>query len=228
MATQVIAPIIRQMDEAELAIQAQRMERFSPFEIVQWAVEQFESRVCVAASMGDTVLVHMATQVDPDIEVVFLDTGFHFSETIVTVRQAQSRYGLNLRVERPSSGAPDVFTSGVDACCAARKVAVLEQALRNHDGWMTGVRRCESLERSETPILQHDRRGKVRICPIARWDDDDVARYVAEHDLVVNPLTDHGYPSIGCWPCTSRVAAGEDPRSGRWPSSEKTECGLQL
>lgn len=214
-------------DEALIELSA-CFEETAATEIISWAIDMFGPRLCVAASMGDTVLVHLATQVDPDIEVVFLDTGFHFAETVVTLRSAQSRYELNLRVERSEASAPDVFTSGVEKCCAARKVEVFERAVAGRDAWLTGVRRAESQERSDTDIIKRDRRGKLRICPIARWSDEDVASYVAEHQLVVNPLAEQGYPSIGCWPCTVRVAAGEDPRSGRWAGSSKTECGLQL
>jgi phosphoadenosine phosphosulfate reductase len=196
--------------------------------IVEWALERFGRKLVVAASMADTALVHVATTVDPDIEVVFLDTGFHFSETILTVRRAQVRYGLNLRVERPAPEAPDLFSVGVDGCCAARKVAVLDRALAGRAAWLTGLRRDDSPSRADAPIVATDRRGLLRIAPLADWTDADVAAYVAAHDLVVNPLLAQGYPSIGCWPCTEPVLDGSDPRAGRWRGLAKTECGLNL
>ena len=205
-----------------------QMESWTAERIVEWALQTFGSRISIAASMADTVLVHMATKIDPDVEVVFLDTGFHFSETLVTLRRAQSRYRLNLRVERAAPSAPDLFEVGTDGCCAARKVALLDRALIDKDAWMTGVRRSESSSRSETSIISLDGRGLVKICPLATWTDEDVDRYVAENDVIVNPLQHEGYASIGCWPCTEPVVDGEDARAGRWRGSGKTECGLHF
>lgn len=205
-----------------------RFEQWSARDIVAWALGTFGSRLAVTASMADTVLVHLATSVDPDVEVVFLDTGFHFAETIATLRRAQSRYRLNLRVERPAADAPDVFEVGTEGCCAARKVALLDRALADKAAWMTGLRRSESDSRAATPIIGLDKRGLVKICPLATWDDATVDRYLADHDVVVNPLLFEGYPSIGCWPCTVPVLDGDDARSGRWQGTGKTECGLHL
>jgi len=214
--------------DLDLDLIARRLDGAPATDIVAWAVETFGSRLCVTASMADAVVIDLATKVDPDIEVVFLDTGFHFAETIQTLRTAQARYGLNLRVERPAASATDLFAVGTDGCCAVRKVALLDRALADFDAWMTGLRRADSAERTVTPIVSRDRRGLVKIAPIATWSDDDVARYIAEHDVVVNPLLSQGYPSIGCWPCTEQVLDGDDLRAGRWAGSTKTECGLHL
>jgi phosphoadenosine phosphosulfate reductase len=212
----------------ELAELARQMETWTAERVVEWAIETFGSRIAIAASMADTVLVHMATKIDPDVEVVFLDTGFHFSETLVTLRRAQSRYRLNLRVERAAPNAPDLFEVGTDGCCAARKVALLDRALIDKDAWMTGVRRSEASTRSAASIVSRDNRGLVKVCPLATWTDEVVERYVIDNDVIVNPLQYEGYPSIGCWPCTEPVLDGEDPRAGRWRGSGKTECGLHL
>jgi len=217
------APVQLDLDDL-----SRQMETWAPERIVEWALTNFGSRISVAASMADTVLVHMATTIDPDVEVVFLDTGFHFSETLVTLRRAQSRYQLNLRVERPEPSAPDLFEVGTDGCCAARKVALLDRALIDKDAWMTGLRRDESATRSDAPILSIDKRGLVKICPLANWSDEAIERYIAEHDIIVNPLLQQGYPSIGCWPCTEPVLDGEDKRAGRWRGTSKTECGLHF
>lgn len=216
------------LHDEELAALSARMEHWSATDIVAWAIDTFGPRICLAASMADTVLVDLVTTVDPDVEVVFLDTGFHFAETLVTVKRAQRRYGLNLTVLRPVPTVGDLSTLGTEGCCAARKVAVLDRALVDRDAWMTGLRRAEASTRSTTPILGRDGRGLVKVCPLANWSDDDVERYVVEHDVIVNPLQYEGYPSIGCWPCTDRVTEGDDPRSGRWATSAKTECGLHL
>ena len=205
-----------------------RFETWAARDIVTWAVGTFGRRLAVTASMADTVLVHLATQVDPDIEVVFLDTGFHFAETISTLRRAQTRFKLNLRVERPDASAPDLFSVGTEGCCAARKTALLDRALADKAAWMTGLRRSEAETRAATPIVSIDKRGLVKVCPIANWSDTQVDAYIAEHRLIVNPLQFEGYPSIGCWPCTNRVEDGADARSGRWAGTSKTECGLHL
>jgi phosphoadenosine phosphosulfate reductase len=117
---------------------------------------------------------------------------------------------------------------GTEGCCAVRKIAVLDRALVGKAAWMTGLRRSEAETRASTPIVSIDKRGLVKICPIANWSDVQVDAYIAEHRLIVNPLQFEGYPSIGCWPCTNRVADGDDARSGRWAGSSKTECGLHL
>ena len=212
----------------ELDELTRQMESWPAERVVEWALQTFGSRIAIAASMADTVLVHMATQIDPDVEVVFLDTGFHFSETLVTLRRAQSKYRLNLRVERAAPNAPDLFEVGTEGCCAARKVALLDRALVDKDAWMTGVRRTEASTRAATPIVSRDSRGLVKVCPLATWTDDDVEHYIAQHDVIVNPLQLEGYPSIGCWPCTEPVLDGEDARAGRWRGSGKTECGLHF
>jgi phosphoadenosine phosphosulfate reductase len=222
LSTTVAPPSLR-LDVGALA---SRFETWAARDIVAWALGTFGSRICVAASMADTVLVHLATTVDPDVEVVFLDTGFHFSETLVTLRRAQTRYQLNLRVERPEPHAPDLFSVGTEGCCAARKVALLNRALADKDAWMTGLRRTETETRSSTPIVSVDKRGILKLAPIATWSDSVVDAYIAEHDIIVNPLLSEGYPSIGCWPCTDPVADGEDARAGRWRGTGKTECGL--
>jgi phosphoadenosine phosphosulfate reductase len=207
---------------------AARLEHASAAEVVEWTVETFGPRISLAASMADTILIDIATRIDPDIEVVFLDTGFHFAETLQTLRRAQARYGLNVRVERPTPRANDLFAVGTDSCCAVRKVALLDRALAGKDAWLTGLRRAESPSRAGTPVVGLDSRGLIKVCPLATWSDEQVDRYIVEHDIIVNPLQFEGYPSIGCWPCTDRVVDGADPRSGRWAGSAKTECGLHL
>lgn len=198
-----------------------------PTEIVRWAIEQFGPRLCVTTSFTDTVLVHLATSVEPNLEVIFCDTGFHFAETLDTMKRAQARYRLDLRVTRPDPQAVDVWNAGTEACCQARKVDGLHRALTegNKIAWLSGLRRADSPERTNANIVQRDRYGFVKVNPLIDWSDEQVATYVEDNDLVVNPLTEQGYPSVGCWPCTQPVIDG-DTRSGRWSGSEKTECGL--
>lgn len=211
----------------EQAVQADRaLAGAAPHEIVRWAVDTFGRRLVLTASFADTMLIDIATRVDPDIEVVFLDTGFHFAETLNTVRRAMERYSLNLTVLRPETGSPDVWAHGTQACCDARKVAPLDRYLgESADAWLSGLRRADDPGRADAPIVSIDKRGLVKVNPIAGMTDAEHSRYVDEHDVLINTLQLDGYASIGCWPCTE---PSTDGRAGRWAGSGKTECGLHL
>jgi phosphoadenosine phosphosulfate reductase len=203
--------------------------------ILEWAVATFGARFCVTSSMADAVLTHLASQVAPGIDVVFLDTGYHFAETIGTRDAVEATLPVNLITitpvqsvaEQDAAYGKDLFARDPDLCCALRKVKPLEDALAGYDAWATGLRRAETRNRVIAPVIGwDDKKGKVKVSPLARWSDEQVERYVAENGVLVNPLAYDGYPSIGCWPCTRRVAPGEDPRSGRWAGTGKTECGI--
>jgi phosphoadenosine phosphosulfate reductase len=203
--------------------------------ILEWAVATFGDRFCVTSSMADAVLAHLAATVAPGIDVVFLDTGYHFAETIGTRDAVAATLPVNLVevtpeqsvAEQDASYGKDLFARDPDLCCALRKVAPLDEALQRYDAWATGLRRAETRNRVIAPVVGWDaQKRKVKVSPLARWSDEDVERYVAANDVLVNPLQYDGYPSIGCWPCTRRVAPGEDPRSGRWAGTGKTECGI--
>ena len=176
--------------------------------------------------MADAVLIDVATRVHPSIEVVFLDTQYHFPETLATADRMKKRYKLELRVLTPDRDPDDLWRTDTDACCDARKVQPMAKHLATRTAWMSGLRRAESDSRRDAAIVSHDSRGLVKINPLATWSDAQVDAYIAEKDVPVNPLLFDGYPSIGCWPCTRRVEAGEDARAGRWAGSSKTECGL--
>jgi phosphoadenosine phosphosulfate reductase len=204
-------------------------------DIIEWAVATFGERFCVTSSMGDAVLTHLAAQVAPGIDVVFLDTGYHFAETLGTRDAVAATLPVNLLTvtpaqtvaEQDAAYGPDLYARDPDLCCALRKVQPLEEALVGYDAWATGLRRSETHNRVIAPVVGWDeKKQRVKVSPLARWTDEQVERYVAEHGVLVNPLQLDGYPSIGCWPCTRRVAAGEDPRSGRWAGLGKTECGI--
>jgi phosphoadenosine phosphosulfate reductase len=196
--------------------------------IVRWAVDTFGTRMCLTASMQDAVLIDVATKVDPNIEVVFIDTGYHFPETLQTVKVVQERYDLNLRVMRIPQSDPPLWESDPENCCASAKVAQLDAALVGKLAWMSGLRRDEAETRADTPIVGRDSRGLIKVNPLAGWTELDVAGYIADHDVPINPLLEQGYPSIGCMPCTRPVADGEHPRAGRWAGLDKTECGIHL
>jgi phosphoadenosine phosphosulfate reductase len=203
--------------------------------ILEWAVETFGRRFCITSSMGDSVLSHLASKVAPGIDVLFLDTGYHFTETLGTRDAVAATLPVNLVTLSPTISVrqqderygPDLWSRDPDLCCSLRKVEPLKEALVAYDAWATGLRRDETRSRVVTPVVGWDqKKQKVKVSPLARWTQADVDAYVAKHNILVNPLQYDGYPSIGCWPCTRRVARGDDPRSGRWAGSGKTECGI--
>lgn len=214
------------LDDAELAALSARFEREPAAAVIEWAVEQFHPFLCLSASMTDAVLIDLAHAVERSIEVVFIDTGYHFSETLDTVEVVRRHYGLNLRVMTVAPQPVDLWKADPEGCCSVAKVEQLERALQGKLAWMSGLRRSEAPTRARAPIVARDLRGLIKVNPIATWSDLDVEGYIADHDVPVNPLLNQGYLSIGCQPCTQRVAAGEDPRSGRWAGRDKTECGL--
>lgn len=206
-------------------------------EVLGWAVSTFGSDFVIASSMGDGLLAHLAASVASGVDVVFLDTGYHFAETIGTRDAVAAVYDVTVRTVLPllsvaqqdAQHGPELWRRDPDACCALRKVEPLARALEPYVAWASGLRRDEAVTRADAGVVEWDaRRGKVKVNPIAAWTQDDVDAYVARHGVLVNPLVEDGYPSIGCAPCTRRVAPGEDPRAGRWAGAQKTECGLHV
>jgi phosphoadenosine phosphosulfate reductase len=214
--------------DAELAELNDEFERAPASRIIAWAAETFGPYLSLAASMADALLIDLATKVDPAIEVVFIDTGYHFPETMETVERIRRHYGLNLRIMTVAPHDEALWKTDPENCCSSVKVGQLDRALAGKQAWMSGLRRDEAPSRAGAAIVSRDLRGLVKVNPIANWTQLDVESYMAEHAIPYNPLLDQGYPSIGCWPCTSKVADGEDPRSGRWAGQDKTECGLHL
>ncbi|GAA1573381.1 MULTISPECIES: phosphoadenylyl-sulfate reductase [Streptomyces] len=223
-------------DLRTLAEQAGRdLEDASPLEILRWAADTFGPRFCVTSSMEDAVVAHLASRAFPGVDVVFLDTGYHFEETIGTRDAVEAVMDVNVITltprqtvaEQDAEHGPRLYERDPDLCCALRKVLPLEEGLTAYDAWATGLRRDESPTRANTPVVGWDeKRRKVKVSPIARWTQDDVDAYVAEHGVLTNPLLTDGYTSVGCAPCTRRTAEGEDARAGRWAGRAKTECGL--
>jgi phosphoadenosine phosphosulfate reductase len=225
------------LDLSELATAANNeLEEASAAEILGWAHREFGSRLVVTSSLTDTVMIHLAEQVAPGIDVIFLDTGYHFVETIGTRDAVQAVHNVNLLSitpvqsveEQDATWGKDLFARDPDQCCALRKVQPLNRALEGYSAWATGLRRDDSPSRADTPIVSWDaQRNLIKVAPIARWTDDDVASYIEANNLMVNPLLDDGYLSVGCAPCTRRVQGG-DSRAGRWAGLAKTECGIHL
>ncbi|MFJ6657005.1 phosphoadenylyl-sulfate reductase [Streptomyces sp. NPDC091377] len=211
------------------------LEDASAPEILRWATGTFGRRFCVTSSMEDAVVAHLASRAMPGVDVVFLDTGYHFEETIGTRDAVEAVMDVNVITltprrtvaEQDAEHGPRLHDRDPDLCCKLRKVQPLEQGLEGYHAWATGLRRDESPTRANTPVVGWDeKRRKVKVSPIARWTQDDVDAYVAAHGVLTNPLLMDGYASVGCAPCTRRVLAGEDARAGRWAGRGKTECGL--
>jgi phosphoadenosine phosphosulfate reductase len=203
--------------------------------IIEWALETFGERFCVTSSFADAVLAHVVSKVAPGIEVIFLDTGLHFAETLRVRDTASATLPIVVKSIKPrltvgqQDGVygPRLFERDPDECCFLRKVEPLERALEPYDAWAAGLRRDEGPSRANTPVVGFEAsRGKVKVAPLAYWTEAQVQAYIEKHNVPVNELIGHGYASVGCWPCTRRTAPGEDPRAGRWPMFDKTECGI--
>lgn len=207
-------------------------------EVIRWVAENFEtSDVAVACSMADAVLPALVAEHLPGVDVLFLDTGYHFPETMGTRDLVQESLDVNIVDLKPEltveeqdrEYGKDLFASDPAACCRMRKVEPLNKALAGYKLWFTGVRREEAPTRTNTPLVAwDDSHGLVKANPMATWSFDDLVDYANENGVPVNMLLTNGYPSIGCQPCTRPVAEGEDPRAGRWAGQSKTECGIHL
>lgn len=204
--------------------------------IVQWAATVFPGRVVATQSMANTSLAHLIGEIAPGIPVVFLDTGYHFPETLATRDELAARTKVRLLSiaprasveEQDAEHGPELHRRDPNLCCRLRKVEPMEELLDGYEAWITGMRYATAAHRrgTRTVVEFDDERGVVKIAPILHWTDEQLLRYTLEHDIPVNPLMYDGYPSIGCAPCTARVEPGADPRSGRWRGFAKTECGL--
>jgi len=204
-------------------------------DLLRWTDENFGGAYVVASNMQDAVLVEMAAKVRPGVDVLFLDTGYHFAETIGTRDAAEAVYDVHVVNVMPELTVPeqdeahgkDLFARDPASCCRMRKVEPLAKALSGYRAWVTGIRRVEAPTRANAPLISFDEAfGLVKINPLAAWSDEQMQDYINTNGILVNPLVDEGYPSIGCKPCTARPEPGSDPRSGRWQGLAKTECGL--
>jgi phosphoadenosine phosphosulfate reductase len=229
----------KQLTEHELRELAERgaaeLTDASTAELLQWTERHFGGQYVVASNMQDAVLIDLAAKMHPGVDVLFLDTGYHFAETIGTRDAVETVYDVTIVNVTPEHTVAqqdqlvgkDLFASKPNECCRLRKVEPLSKALQGYSAWVTGIRRVEAPTRANAPLISFDEAFKlVKVNPIAAWTDDDMQAYIDANGILVNPLVEEGYPSIGCAPCTQKPAAGADPRSGRWQGSTKTECGL--
>jgi phosphoadenosine phosphosulfate reductase len=206
-----------------------------PEELLRWTDENFRDNYIVASNMQDGVLVEMAAKVRPGVDVLFLDTGYHFAETIGTRDAVEAVYGVHVVNVSPENSVArqdelhgkDLFARDAAACCRMRKVEPLGKSLRGYSAWVTGIRRVEAPTRANAPLISWDAAfGLVKINPIAAWTDEDMQSYIDANGILVNPLVYEGYPSIGLLVHGAQPIEGADPRSGRWAGQAKTECGL--
>jgi phosphoadenosine phosphosulfate reductase len=232
------SPVRRSADELRALVErgTQEIGDAPADAVVAWVAKNFAvAATAVACSMADAVLPHLVSQYLPGVDVLFLDTGYHFPQTYET-RDTVARE-LSVRVvdvlpkktvaEQDAEFGAELFSRDPNLCCAMRKVEPLGRSLEPYELWFTGVRREEAPTRAATPIISWDERnGLVKVNPLAAWTFDQLLDYASAFQVPVNPLMADGYPSIGCAPCTARVAPGADPRSGRWAGLGKTECGL--
>ncbi len=203
--------------------------------LIAWAAQEFGDRIIATQSMANTALSTLVAAVAPGIPVVFVDTGYHFAETLDMLERVRTQTGLTIvsvssplsLEEQSEQFGPDLWSRDPDLCCSIRKVQPLEEVLACYDAWLTGLRGGAAGTRHDTRTIAYDaERNVVKVSPLLDWSDADLAAFTAEHAVEVNPLISQGFPSIGCRPCTRPVAPGEDPRAGRWSGFDKTECGI--
>jgi phosphoadenosine phosphosulfate reductase len=223
--------------ETELAEASARLEKATPEQVISWAVERFFPRLTMATAFGPEgcVILAMLSRIEPRTAVFNLETGYQFPETLELRNRIAEKYGIEVELKKPEMsvqqyeklhGGP-LHQTNPDQCCFDRKIKILDQAVKGMHAWMSGIRRDQSPDRAQAPIVAWDKRfGLVKISPLARLTKSEIWKRILDEEIPYNPLHDRGYPSIGCWPCTRQVTLGEDERSGRWSGTQKTECGL--
>lgn len=224
-------------DLTRLAEISDRLEQSTPQEILRWAWEEFDAGLTMATAFGaeGCALLAMLSDIAPSIHVFNLETGYQFPETLRLRDRIKERYGIEVAfVEAEESvremearfGGP-IYRSRPDECCRIRKIEPLKHAIRGWDAWISAIRRDQTPDRAKASIVEWDSKfGLVKLNPLANWTKQDVWDYIHANEVPYNPLHDEGYPSIGCWPCTRMIEAGQDDRAGRWVGFAKTECGL--
>ena len=225
--------------DEEIAAANKELVDASPQEILRWAVDQFHPRLTMATAFGaeGCCLIHMLAEIEPSVRIFNLETGYQFPETLELRERIKERYGIEVELRAPRAtvaeyeadhGGP-LYASRPDQCCHDRKIVPLRRAVAGYDAWISAIRRDQTVHRAAAGIVQWDSKfNLVKVNPLLRWSKSDVWDFIVKHEVPYNPLHDAGYPSIGCWPCTQPVRAGEDERAGRWAGTQKKECGLHV
>jgi phosphoadenosine phosphosulfate reductase len=229
----VVAAMSEELEQA-----SRTLDGAHPSEILRWAVERYGSRLTMATAFGPEgcILLHLLSEIDRGVRVFNLDTGYQFPETLALRDRIAERYGIEVEMVRPALTVPEyeaahggpLYPTEPDRCCHDRKMVPLRKAVEGYDAWISAIRAEQSTHRARASVLGWDAKFElVKVNPLLRWTKRDVWAFIVAHGVPYNPLHDHGYPSIGCWPCTRAVGAGEtDERAGRWAGQAKTECGL--
>jgi phosphoadenosine phosphosulfate reductase len=218
---------------------SRHLEGKSPQAILRWAVAEFHPRLTMATAFGaeGCCLIHMLAEIEPNVRIFNLDTGYQFQETLELRERIKQRYGIEVELVRPEMtvaeyeaehGGP-LYNIRPDQCCHDRKIVPLRRAVYGYDAWISAIRRDQTNHRAVAGVVQWDAKfNLVKVNPLLSWTKKDVWAFIVQHDVPYNPLHDQNYPSIGCWPCTRPVADGEDERAGRWAGTAKKECGLHV
>jgi phosphoadenosine phosphosulfate reductase len=231
--------VVRRLSDEELAAVNGELGGQGPESILRWAVRQFDDRLTMATAFGaeGCCLIHLLAEIDPTVRVFNLDTGYQFPETLELRERLRERYGIAVEFVRPDLSVPEyeakhagpLYLYQPDQCCFDRKVVPLRKTLLGYDAWVSSIRKDQTEHRAAAAVVQWDAKfGLHKINPLLTWTRNDIWAFVHKHDVPYNPLHDRNYPSIGCWPCTRAVLAGEDERAGRWSGTEKKECGLHV
>jgi phosphoadenosine phosphosulfate reductase len=223
----------------EIEAAGRRLEGESPQAILRWAVEQFHPRLTMATAFGaeGCCLIHMLAEIEPDVRIFNLETGYQFPETLDLRERIKQRYGIEVELVRPEltvaeyeeeHGGP-LYRIRPDQCCHDRKIVPLRRAVAGYEAWISAIRRDQTVHRAVAGMVQWDAKfDLVKVNPLLGWTKREVWAFILEHEIPYNPLHDQGYPSIGCWPCTRPVGDGADERDGRWAGTAKKECGLHV
>jgi phosphoadenosine phosphosulfate reductase len=223
----------------EIARASTELEGRSPQEILRWAVQAFHPRLTMATAFGPegNCIIQMLAGIEPGVRVFNLETGYQFPETLALRERIRERYGIAVELVRPETtvaeyekehGGP-LYPHRPDQCCHDRKILPLRRAVAGYDAWISAIRKDQTADRAQASVVQWDEKfGLVKVNPLLSWTKKDVWTFIYKNQVPYNPLHDRGYPSIGCWPCTRAVAAGEDERAGRWAGKLKKECGLHV
>jgi phosphoadenosine phosphosulfate reductase len=223
----------------EIADWERQLDGKTPQEILAWAVRQFHPKLMMATAFGPEgcCILAMLADIEPGVRVINLETGYQFAETLQLRDRIRERYGIDVELIRPEltvaeyekeHGGP-LYVHRPDQCCHDRKILPLRQAVKGYAAWISAIRGDQTTHRQAADIVQWDAKfNLVKVNPLLRWTQKDVWGFIVKNDVPYNPLHDHGYPSIGCWPCTAPVEANGDERSGRWAGTKKKECGLHV
>lgn len=215
-----------------------KLKHASVEKVLEWTFETFQDDVAITTAFGYSgmALLHHAIKINPDLKVYFIDTGFHFKETLQFCERVTESMNLNIEVFKPEINkrqlkrklGEEPYHTNADLCCHYNKVEPLLRFIHNQDVWLSGIRRDQSNTRADIEVIELDGRGLVKVSPFCRWSKKKTWKYIHENNVPYHPLHDKGYPSVGCEPCTHPVTEGGDERDGRWPFMQKLECGIHL